>query len=354
MRAAIVLFAAAVLAGAAAPRRAPAPKTGYVVHFDFIKNAEEGRELVRIASRAGANVINLVPPAHVWENTAALEMLDAIIEEISRLHLSLVFTRIDAAYPPDAEGKRFYYLYSRILPDWGRMPNGEPTQQYFRTTAGVDGYAEWMEEETRYYARRFGRLPNLLGINLGPFSEVFSSDRSGFLEYLKETDIYEITQYTQPAARLFHRWLRARFGDVARVNREYGSSFPAIEDVPLPTSDYDEHFGHPELAYFDFARCINDWLVERYERCRRIWHETSGRADVPFILQFSGGEAEKLEKGRPPLAAFDMPGWMARADAVGLSLYSNSGYPDFGHASTVATVRLANVARDLGHDVFVL
>lgn len=55
------------------------PKPGFVVHFDFISNAREGRELVKIAASAGAKVINVVPPAHIWENRQALEMLDEIL-----------------------------------------------------------------------------------------------------------------------------------------------------------------------------------------------------------------------------------------------------------------------------------
>ena len=158
MRAALgtlALAAVSLAATAAATDRAAPPKTGYVVHFDFLKNAGEGRDLVRIAQRAGARVINLVPPAHVWENPAALAMLDAILDEIARRRLSLIFTRIDAAYPPDARGRRYYYLYSRILTEPGLMPNGQETNAYFRTTAGLESYAAWMEEETRYYARRF-------------------------------------------------------------------------------------------------------------------------------------------------------------------------------------------------------
>ena len=91
----LALAAVSLAAAAAATDRAAPPKTGYVVHFDFLKNAGEGRDLVRIAQRAGARVINLVPPAHVWENPAALAMLDAILDEIARRRLSLIFTRID-------------------------------------------------------------------------------------------------------------------------------------------------------------------------------------------------------------------------------------------------------------------
>ena len=128
---------------------AEAPKPGFVVHFDFIKNVSEGCVLVDIAERAGAKVINLVPPAHVWEDPVSLAALDAIIKEINRRGLSLVFTRIDAAKLPDRSGNRPYYLYDRILTEPGRLPDGKATAEYFRTTVGEDGYAEWMEEETR-------------------------------------------------------------------------------------------------------------------------------------------------------------------------------------------------------------
>ena len=331
-----------------------APKCGFVVHFDFLSNAQEGRNLVRIAARAGARVINVVPPAHIWDDRVAMQMLDAILQEIASLKLSFVFTRIDAALPPHGNEERFNYLYGTILTDRGILPNGKETAEYFRTTIGRKGYTEWMEEETRYYAERYGRLPNLLGINLGPFSEPFAAERCGFLEYENETQRYEITQYTPEARNWFHLWLGRNYDDIAGVNAEYATSFASIEDVPLPLNESDHRFGKPGLAYFDFVRSLNDWLVEAYNRCRRIWHEASGRSDVPFILQLSGGFPEKLAKGRPSFAAFDIPGWISGADALGLSLYTNNGYPDFGHASVQALVNISGLARDMNKDVFVL
>jgi hypothetical protein len=307
-----------------------------------------------IAQRAGAEVINVVPPAHVWENSSAIEMLDAILDEIAKRNLKLVFTRIDASYPPDAQGTRYNYLYGRVLTESGKLPNGAATTSYFRTTAGLNGYVEWMEEETRYYAARFGGLPYLLGINLGPFSEPFSSERGGFLEYVFESQRYEITQYTPFAEKLWHRWLESRLHSIAAVNREYGTTFSSFEEIPLPRNELDPRYGNAIFAYFDFISALNDWLIDCYERCRRIWHETSSRPDIPFILQFCGGGAEKLYKGSPCLAAFDLAGWVVRADALGLSLYSNSGFPDMGHASIRATVNLLALARDMGKEVFVL
>lgn len=331
------------------------PLTGYVVHFDFISDQKQGRQLVRIAAQSGAQVINIVPPAHIWENRKAIRMLDAILREASRLNLSVIFTRIDAAYPPDAAGIRENYLYKQILNQPGRMPDGKPTVRYFRTTVGRAGYARWMEDETRYYARNYGRLPNLLGINLGPFSEPFASERGGFLEYMQSTGHYELTQYTPEATYYWQEWLSVRFHGIVGINSEYGTSFLSVGDVPIPINEKDRRFGTgAEKAYYDACRAVNDWFVERYERCRRIWHEESGRNDVPFILQFSGFVAEKLAYARPGAAAFDLPGWVSRADALGLSLYTNSGYPDYGHASNMATIRFLAMARDLRKDVFVL
>jgi hypothetical protein len=86
----------------------------------------------------------------------------------------------------------------------------------------------------------------------------------------------------------------------------------------MPASESDGRFGKPLLAFYDCIRAMNDWLLERYERCRKIWHEFSGRADVPFILQLAGNDTEKLYKGASGLAAFDLPGWIARADAPDL------------------------------------
>ena len=350
----LVSFFCPMLLFSAESANAEASKPGFVINFDFIRNASEGCALVDIAERAGAKVIDLVPPAHVWEDPRSLAALDAIIAEINRRGLSLVFTRIDAAKLPDRGGNRPYYLYDRILNEPGRLPNGKATAEYFRTTVGKDGYAEWMEEETRYYARHYGGLPNLIGINLGPFSEPFSAERCGFLEYMAESRTYEITQYTRFAEKWWHGWLAGHYQDVSALNREYGSKFASFDGIPLPLHEKDRRFERADLAYFDFARSLSDWYVERYQRCRAIWHEQSHRADVPFILQLNGLFAEKIIMGRPGHAAFDVPGWIAMADALGISLYTHSGYPDKGHQSILATVNLLAVAGDMGRPVFVL
>jgi len=330
------------------------PKPGFVVHFDFIKDASEGLALVGIAQRAGAKVINLVPPAHVWEDAASLAALDRILAEIGRRHLSLLITRIDASRLPDSKGTRYSYLYGRILTERGRLPNGKETSDLFLTTVGQPGYAEWMEEETAYYAKHYGGLPNLIGINLGPFSEPDTAQRCAFFEYMEESRSYEVAQYTTAAEVVWHRWLEEHHRELAVLNGEYASHFTSFGAVPLPLNESDTRFGRADLAYFDFCRSLNDWFVERYRRCRSIWHEAGGRADVPFILQFNGGAAEKFKLGRPSFAAFDLPGWVDMADGLGMSIYTNSGFPDMGHASIVATLNFVAIARDLGRSVYVL
>ncbi len=350
----LVLISLPCLSLPLASASAEIPLPGFVIHFDFIKSASEGCQLVDIAQQAGAKVINLVPPAHVWEDPASLAALNAIVEDIAAHHLCLIFARIDAAYLPDRHGGRTYYLYDRILTEPGRLPNGKPPSDCFLTTVGKDDYAAWMEEETRYYAAHYGHLPYLIGINLGPFSEPFSSERGGFLEFMDDSLRYEIVQYTHSAALWWRRWLGNRFGNIGALNQEYQTKFTSLGDVPMPLNETDRRFGKADLAYFDFVKSLNDWFVERYERCRALWHEISGRVDVPFILQFSGCMAEKFVMGRPAFAAFDLPGWIAMADAVGLSAYTNNGYPDMGHATLKATVNLLSTALDLHKPVFVL
>ena len=330
------------------------PKTGYVVHFDFISDEKEARDLVRIAHEAGADVINVVPPAHVWENRRALVMLDAILEELTKRGMSFVFARIDASYPPDGRGERVNYLYDRILTEPGRLPDGTATTGYYLSMVGLEKYDRWMEDELRYYAGRYGRLPNLLGITIGPFCEPFSTERGNYLEYMRSTKRYEITQYTPLTLQQWHKWLVKNIGDISSVNREYGVHFVSMDQVPMPRNESDTRFGRPELAFFDFVRVFNDWFIDRYERCRRIWHESSGRDDVPLILQMNGAELEKIVRGRPSYMAFDIPGWIARADAVGLSIYTSSGFPDFAHAPIKSMVNMLALAADLDKDFFIM
>ncbi len=291
------------------------PLPGYVVHFDFFENEQEGKDLIHFAKSAGAKVINLVPPAHVWERPDVLSVLDNLVQYIADSDLKLVITRIDASYLPDRHGRRENYLYKNILNRPGVLSDGRATNSWFLSTVGVQSYDQWMEDETRFYAKRYSYLLNLIGFNLGPFSEPFVSQRGGFLQYDATTGFYELTQYTAEAKALC------------------GTSSPTRQQL---------------------ARTINDWFVGRYEACRKIWKTESDRKDVPFILQFSGFDEEKFKLGYPEYAAFNRMDWVSRADAIGLSIYLNGGYADLGRSSIEAMVRHLQTDYNFRKRVFVL
>ena len=130
------------------------------------------------------------------------------------------------------------------------------------------------------------------------------------------------------------------------MNRRYGTRFPALAAVPMPANERDPAFAHPGVAYYDFVSAINGWVVRQLDGCRSIWH-AHARRKVPFVLQFSGYVPEKFEKGRPAFAALDIFDWMTRADALGLSAYTNCEYPDLGHASVAAMVNFLRLGRTL-------
>jgi len=216
MRKSAILFPAVLFStafGVAGGRSAvPAPLPGYLVHFNSLENAQEGEDVVAVAKQAGAKVINVVPPPHVWERPDAMALLDDLVQYIGASHLKLIFTRMDASYPPDREGNRQTYPFS----DRGK----------------------WAEDETRFYAKRFGSLKYLAGFSL----EVSTG---------------------------------------------------------------------------------------QYEACRRIWHEESQRADVPFILAFDGSQEVSL----------------STADAIGLS---------FGPSLIQTNTGQLKEIHDSGKDVFIL
>jgi hypothetical protein len=94
MRLTAIVGSFVIIGASLFPQISPPPNSGFVVHFDFISNVREGHDLVRIVARTGAKVINVVPSARIWENKLASQMLDGILDEISRNKLSFVFTRI--------------------------------------------------------------------------------------------------------------------------------------------------------------------------------------------------------------------------------------------------------------------
>lgn len=327
--------------------RAPASVApGYTLHFQFIRSPQAARQSVDLAARAGAKVVSLVPPAHVWEDPEGLRSLDAALDETRRRGLKVIFSRLDA---PATNG--ITWLFDKALVDLGRMPDGRKTIGLFRAVVGNHPFERWQSDETRYYARRYGRLPNLEAMAVGGMVEPFVSERGSLVQWDEKSGVYEIAQYTPAGLAEWHRWLGNSFHTIDAINLEYRSHFAGIGDVPMPRSSTDERFGRPQPAYFDLVRCINDWFLRQYRENRAIWHRGSR---APFLLQFSGGVSEKIARGRPEFAAFDLPSWIDEADALGMSLYTNAGYDDWAHAIDAGTLQLVAGARSLGKRTIVM
>jgi hypothetical protein len=356
--AAVVLglaVAAAARAGAPAAGVAAAggPRAGFTVHWDFFASAAEADRLVAFAIANGAEILNVVPPPHIWEQPESLAILRRIFAAASRHGVGVVLSRIDGSSLPDAAGDRRNWLYTNVLTERGRLPSGRETPDFFLATVGNPAYERWLEDETAFYAKNFSSEPALVAFGVGIFNEPFVSQRGSLLCWDPDTDSYEIGQYTPYAAAVWRRFLARRYGGIAAVDRRYGTRFPALAAVPMPVSERDPAFARAELAYYDFVAAVNDWVVRRLDRCRAIWHARERRR-VPFMLQFSGYVPEKFEKGRPAFAALDVFDWMTRADALGISVYTNCEYPDLGHASVAAMVNFLRLGALLRKPVYVL
>ncbi len=359
----LALACAAVALGAAAGAAPPAPppvgqayggpRVGFTVHWDFFASAAGADRLVAFAIANGAEILNVVPPPHIWEQPESLAVLRKIFATARRHGVEVVLSRIDGSSFPDANGERRNWLYTNVLTERGRLPSGAETPDYFLATVGNPAYERWLAEETAFYAKNFSFEPALVGFSVGLFDEPFVSQRGSLLCFDPPTDSYEIGQYTPYAAAVWRRFLRGKYGGIGGVNRAYGTRFPALAAVSMPANERDPAFARPDVAYYDFVSAINGWVVRQLDRCRSIWHARA-RRNVPFILQFSGYVPEKFEKGRPAFAALDIFDWMTRADALGLSAYTNCEYPDLGHSSVAAMVNDLRLGALLHKPVFVL
>lgn len=332
-----LLCAGSALAGAS---------PGYTLHFNFIKSDQGARETVAMAESASAGVVSLAPPAHIWEDPLGMRILDAAIDETKQTGLRIIFSRLDA----DQSGGQAW-LYAHALKQHGRLPNGALTTEWFRATVGNHPFEQWQHDETLYYARRYGNLPNLAGAAVGGMVEPFVSQRGSLLQWSEATGSYEIAQYTPQGLKEWHRWLRNRFKTVSGLNQAYKTFFASVSKVPMPRNGSDRRFGTSRAAYFDLVQCLNDWLVKQYQDNRRLWHQYSS---APFLLQLSGFSTEKIARGRPEFAAFDLPSWVDMADGVGMSLYTNADYDDWGHSSNVATLQLLASAGEAGKPTVIM
>lgn len=312
--------------------------TGFTLHFDFIDNWEEAKQLIEIAHTNGAEILNVIPPSQIWKYPESLKILKNIFQLTKDLNIKIVLSRIDGCPVSADDPKRINYLFAKILNYRGILPTGERTPNFFRETVGNQLYEKWLREETEYYSKNFSNDTNLLGFSIGLFNEPFVSQRGSLLCFDTNSNSYEVAQYTHSCLEWWQTWLEKKFNNSLKdINKCYATSFTSFSDIPMPKNEEDSRFEKPDLAYWDLLCSINDWVVKQYQDCRIIWKKFAKKL-IPLILQFSGYVPEKLSKGRPAFAALDIYKWMQMADALGLSLYTNGEYPDWGHASDRAMV----------------
>jgi hypothetical protein len=356
MLAAVLLISGAVQLPrpiAAAPAQLPA-RTGYTLHWDFFNSPAEAERLLKFAAEHGAQILNVVPPPHIWEQPGSLATLRRVFALARERNIAVALCRIDGSAFSTQPHQRHNELYSRILTRRGRLPSGKETPEFFLTTVGNRAYEDWLVEETRYYAQNFSAEENLVGFSIGLLNEPFVSQRGSLLCFSSDTDSYELAQYTPAAKTVWSAYLTQRFGnDLRRLNRALAGRYGGFDEVPMPRNETDPAFGDPATAYRELIRAVNGWVEARIRAVHEAWHAGRKRP-VPVVLQFSGYEPEKFAKGRPAFAALDIFAWMERADALGLSLYTNCEYPDWGHASDRAMANQLRLAALLGKRLFVL
>jgi hypothetical protein len=330
-----------------------APLVGFTYHWDFFSSPAEAERLLAFAFAHGAQVLNVVPPPHVWEHPEDLELLRRVFVLTQEHGVAVVLNRIDGSALAGATAERGNWLFENVLTEPGMLPSGAKTPGFFFATVGNEALVEWEREETAFYAEHFSSQPNLLAFSVGGFNEPFVSQRGSLLCWDESTESYELAQYTPRGRAVWRRFLEHKFSSTAAMNAAYGARFASLAEVPMPRSERDTAFPRPGPAYWDLVSAVNEWFVASLEDCQRIWHARRKRA-VPFVLQLNGGVVEKLEKGRPAFAALDIPDWLHRADAMGLSLYLNCGYPDWGRASAAATISLLRLGTIEGKPELVL
>lgn len=155
---------------------------GFTIHFNDIDNPQEGRNLVKAAKSAGASIVNIIPPAQIWQRPDVLAALDETIDEVANRRMQFMITRLDATCTPDRTGRRADLFVEKILPG---------------TAAD---YESWLENETRFYAKRYGGSPQMFGFSVGVFSDPFAAPRPAALGAL--TGAWLTAQYEKCA----HVW----------------------------------------------------------------------------------------------------------------------------------------------------
>ncbi len=313
------------------------PKTGYLIHFNGIRSGTQALELLDQAQKGGAEVINIIPPSHIWEDPESLAVLQALIKGVEEKKLDFLITRIDAN---TLNGTN--YLYQNILSE-GNGPESKPDLERI---LGNPEYAQWMKEETEFYGKEFGNNPYLLGFSVGilqdPFQMMFSKNTQGK---------YVFSQRTQFAREYWLNWLEEKLGNVERINREYNSQFASIADIPVPASEEDQRFYYSRRAYYDFIRSANDWFLQQYQDNRTLWKSHSPK---PLILGISWNTGDILASGSSCYTALDLQKWLIESDAMGMTFYTDASQPDGGLGALQSTLDLAGMASEMGKPLYIL
>lgn len=323
------------------------PIPGYSIHFDGIRSVEQAVLLVQEAQKAGAGIINLIPPAMIWTNDSSRLILDKIFDESEKLGLYIIISRIDAAHPDGIN-----HLYDDILSQMGSFSDETVTGiREYRATLGNRRYTQWMQDETKFYSKHYGNRNNLRGFTVGLFSDPFLARPGSLLQFNPRTKIYDIAQYTEPAKLWWQEWLIRNLGNLDRINREYQSEFKSIANIPIPHNEYDNRFGLSHRAYSDFILSINDWVIKNYLTNQAIWRENSPH---PFLFVLDGATGEILANGRGAFALLDIAHWLYLSDAIGINLYTDLSLDDYGLGGLQQTLNLAAFQNELGKPIYIL
>ncbi|MCP4644205.1 MAG: hypothetical protein GY851_27430, partial [bacterium] len=71
------------------------------------------------------------------------------------------------------------------------------------------------------------------------------------------------TDYSEFSLAKFHDWLRAKHGDVARLNKRHSADYASFEDVPIPSDNTDR------ALWYDWCRFnqnrfsdVHQWMIK--------------------------------------------------------------------------------------------
>ncbi|NOY81410.1 MAG: hypothetical protein GXP31_10455 [Kiritimatiellaeota bacterium] len=203
-----------------------------------------------LIQRAFANAgINVVYPSHIWGKDGARRSTDAVRAGMSLLPY-ICSVRTDTSPPPAGAD-----------PHARRPPVTDPE------------YRKRLQEQVTDSARQF-RPMSPVGYSLGD-ENYFAGGRA---EYCSAPS----------SVAYFRRWLRKRYGDVAALNRAWGTQLTAFEDAQ-PIWLADARAQKAAAHWIDFRLCMEDsWTgifasladtIHRIDPEAKVGHEGSGRLD---------------------------------------------------------------------------